>query len=200
MLIAFQLLELELVARTDFGKLALGIFLLVRALLVENGVTVKFYAVACGCETAITVNTLRDRVYFRLYRILNTGRHKTCNKTLPDERIELVLIRGQARPYHIGSEGGIGRSDRLVSVLSVAPRFKVTGLLREIFLTVGLQNKAVGRRPCLLGNSQGVGSHICYKTGRADSCDINALVKLLSGSHRALSLEAHSARSLLLEC
>ena len=93
MLIAFQILELELIARVQLGELALGFgILVVRALLIENRKSVEFNAVACGCEAALTVNALRYGVSLRLNGILNTGCHQACNKTLPNKRVELILV------------------------------------------------------------------------------------------------------------
>ena len=86
-----------------------------------------------------------------------------------------------------------------MAVLRVSSGLVIARLVGQILLAEDIfyAGGYLGAR--LLGDSQRVGSHVGYKTGRADALNIDALIELLRGAHGLLSLETQLPRSLLLE-
>ena len=184
MLIRSKLLELKYIALGHFGQACSLVRLLVLSLFVKNCEAVKLNRIPACLEKII------PRGNIGIYRILNTYRHKRRYKALPYELIQLILFSGKRILYGFRSKCDRCRSDSLVGVLRAAFCFKISRLFRQVAFAVFFRDISVCGSSRLFGNTQGVGSHICYKTGSARALDINTLVKLLSDTHSALTGKA----------
>lgn len=99
--------------------------------------TVKAHGIAGGGEQAVFALggvLLVGARYFELRRILHAARHKARHEALPDEIVELILIRGQGVLDALGGYRRICGADSLVAVLRVGSGFIIAGLVGQILL------------------------------------------------------------------
>ena len=151
--------------------------LLVLALLVHSGVAGEFQAGGAGAETVSGgVDLHRDAV------IHGVG-HLAGHVAAPDQLVEPVLLSGQVffellrRPFHIAG------ADGLMGILGVGLGLVAVGLRGIVVLAVAAENKALCGGDGLLGDPQGVGTHVGDQAHGALPLDIHALVELLGDGH-----------------
>ena len=188
---------LALGKRGDLGVLLLVSLLsaLLYALLIHchisgerNGISARAEDIAC-------------RFYLDVKGCKGRRLHLTCDESVPDKLIELILICRQIGLYLLGLEGDVGGTDRLVRILDARFGFKGSGLGGVILVAEFFCDIRSGSVLSLGGNTERVGTHIGDKTLNAAvlASDVDTLVKLLSDSHRSLKLEAELSVSLLLK-
>ena len=133
-------------------------------------------------------------------RVLETRRrHLRRDRPLPDERVELQLVRLEEPLHAVGRPREVGRADRLVRLLcAFAPRLVVARSLERVG-HAELRGDHVVRLPQRsLGHVQRVGPHVGDEAdgGLAEG---DALVELLREDHRPFHGVAELARCLLLK-
>ena len=84
-------------------------------------------------------------------------------------------------------------------VLRIALGAERPCLFRIIVCAVPAENVFLCRGLCLLGQSQGVGTHVGNQTGQALLADLDAFIQLLGNRHRAARHKAQLAASFLLQ-
>ena len=115
--------------------------------------------------------------------IVHGGRHLAGQKTAPNELVEPVLLAGQVLFHVLRRQVYVGGADGLVGVLGAALRLVVPGLGRVVLLAVTGLDKSLGRRQGLLGQAQGVGTHIGDEAHGAFPGDVHPFVELLGDRH-----------------
>ena len=117
-------------------------------------------------------------------------RHLRSDEPVPDQAIEVVLVRRQVRPDLVGVILHRRRPDRLVRVLRVRLGAVVGRFLGHVVRPELLADELahVGQR--LIGDAGRVGSHVGDEADRALTRQLDALVELLGDHHRLLHREA----------
>ena len=85
-----------------------------------------------------------------------------------------------------------------MTVLCARAGFEKAGLCGQIFIAVGIADIGLRVGDRVVGDTQGVGTHVGDQTDRADALELNALVQLLRDLHGAAGLEIELAGRLLL--
>ena len=111
--------------------------------------------------------------------------HLTRHEAVPDEAVELILVRCQVRAHALRRQEHIAGADGLVGVLGPGLRLVLPRLLRRIVVAEAVPDQLV-RVPLGLGaDAQGVRSHIGDEAHGALAGDVHALVELLGHGHGA---------------
>src|SRR5207253_2028978 len=128
------------------------------------------------------------------------GRHLRGDRPLPDQRVELELVRLE-EPFHaVRRAREIRRTDRLVRFLrALRARLVVTRLLERVRSPEFLRDDVARLMERALGDVERVGSHIGDETDRRAVADGDAFIELLREDHRFLHRVAELARCLLLD-
>ena len=175
MLLALNVFELQHIALIDNGKYL--VFLIVLGLLIQHGEAVELDGKACCLEAAAVCVDINGN------GIQQSVCHLACDKSFPDELVKLVLLGSKAVLDSFWSNLGGRGTYSFVSVLCACLGLVYLRRRRQIIFAVCSLNVFVSRSPCLVGNSQAVCSHVGDKTHSAHALDLNAFIKLLSGSH-----------------
>jgi hypothetical protein len=148
---------------------------------------------AGGLGVGAALDEERGRVPLR-------GRHLAGDVPLPDDPVELRLVRFQVLGDLVGRAHRVGGADRLVGLLGglVAAREEV-GLLGQVGVAEGLADIRAGHLDGLAREVRRVGPHVGDQARGPLARDVHALVERLGGAHRALGAEAEPARRGLLQ-
>ena len=198
MLGGHELLELELFAAFQLGQLRVPALLRVAAFFIQRGKAFKFHLVAVCGKHAVFVVARSGGGDLGLDGVLHAIRHQARHEAQPDEIVKLKLFRRQAVLDHGGGQLRVGGAHGLVPVLRVGALLEIARLIGQEFVAVGGTDIVAALLSRLIGNAQGVRSHIGDQTHGAVSFDRDALIQLLRDLHRAGGLEVQPARSLLL--
>ena len=132
-------------------------------------------------------------------RVVDGRVHLRRDGALPDELVELVLIRIEEPAHVLGVARGRRRPNRLVRFLRVLGLRRVAArLVGQILGAEALGDDAANLVERLVGERHGVGAHVADQTDGAFA-DVDALVEPLRDGHRALRAEAELARRFLLQ-
>src|SRR6184192_985330 len=128
------------------------------------------------------------------------GRHLRRDRPLPDQRVELELVRLE-EPFHaVRRAREIRRTDRLVRLLrALRACLVVTRLLERVRSPEFLRDDVARLMERALGDVERVGSHIGDESDRRAVADGDAFIELLREDHRFLHRVAELARCLLLD-
>ncbi len=192
MLIPFDLFQAERQVLYKFGQAAAGLLLQLFGFLIQHGEAVKGNDVA-GCLKKVIL-----RLDIRLNGLLHTVGHLAGKKALPDEPVQLILIRRQAVFDLVRRKAWVCGTDRLVAVLRIGTRFVVTGGFGKIFFAPAPADILCSRLNRFFGDPEGVGAHIGYKAGRPEAFDLDALIQFLCRTHGPARLKTEFAGCLLL--
>ena len=176
------------------GQGRLGRFLvLVLALHIDRHIAGEFQGGVGGPEV------IPGALHVDAHAVIHRRRHLAGQETAPDQFIEAVLLLGQVLAHLLGGQIHVGRPDGFVGVLG--PRFGliVPGFAGVVALAVAAQNKIPGGGGGLIGEAEGVGSHVGDETHGALTGDIHALIKLLGNGHGSPGGHVQLAAGLLLE-
>src|SRR5581483_11575641 len=127
------------------------------------------------------------------------GRHLRRERALPDERVELQLVRLEVLAQVRRRAREVRRPDRLVGLLrALRARLVVARVLERVFGPELLRDDVLRLAERALGDVQRVGAHIGDEPDRRVA-QRDAFVQLLRHDHRLLHREAELARGVLLE-
>ena len=188
------LLQLQGLPLPQIGQRGLGsLLLVVPPLLIDGGKAGELQFRVAGPE-GITGGLRLDGD-----AVIHRAGHLTGQEAAPDQLIEAELLAGQVLLDVLRHQVHIGGPDGLVGVLGVALGLVVAGLGRIVLPAVAVLDKALGRGNGLLGQAEGVGTHIGDQTHRSLSSDVHALIELLGDGHGAGGGHIQLAGGLLLE-
>ena len=171
-----------------------GLFLLlVLPLLVHSGEAGEFQGGVAGPEGVSAVVDVDGQA------VIHGVGHLAGQEPGPDQPVELELLGGQVLFDLLGRQGDVGGPDGLMGVLGVALGLEFPGLGGTVGGAVPLDDEAPGGGHRLVGQAQGVGTHIGDKTHRPLAGDVDALVELLGHRHGAGGGHVQLAGRLLLE-
>src|SRR5437773_5530843 len=185
--------ELQILARCDLGQRSDLLLGLIGALGVHADESVEGHAPSVRAQHVWSGVDVEPRV------LEPRRRHLRRERALPDERVQLELVRLQEL-LHVGRRAREVRgTDRLVRLLgALRARLVMTRLLERVLGAELLGDDVLGLMQSALGHVQGVGPHIGDESDR-HLAERDALVELLREDHRALHREAELARRVLLK-
>ena len=193
-LLLVRLLEVQVLPLLQIGQGGLGsLILIVLTLLVDSGKAGEFQLRVAGPEG------IARRLGLNGYAVVDGRSHLAGQETAPNELVELILLAGQILLNLVGHQVHVGGTNGLVGVLSASLGLVVPGLGRIVLLAVAGLNKTLGSGNGLLGEAQGVGTHIGDQTHGALAGDVYALIELLGDRHSAGGGHVQFAAGLLLE-
>src|SRR2546426_1088222 len=127
-------------------------------------------------------------------------RHLGCDRPLPDDRVQLELVRLEEALHAIRRARKIRRPYRLMRFLrTLRPRLVVARLLDRVRRAEFLRDDVTGLMKRAFGDVKRVGTHVGDETDRRAIADRDAFVELLGEHHRFLYRVAELARRLLLQ-
>ena len=185
-----QFLEFELFLTFQFGQLRVLFVLGVAAFFIQRGVALKFDLIAAGGKQAVALVARLLRPDLGLDGVLDAVGHQAGHKAQPDEVVKLILFRVQAALDHGGRQLRVGGAHGLVPVLRVGALLEIARLVGQEFVAVSGADIVGALLPRLIGNAQGVRSHVGDQTHGAVPLHVDAFIKLLSNLHCAARLEA----------
>ncbi len=127
------------------------------------------------------------------------GKHLARHEAVPDQPVELELVRLEPGRGGLGREVEVGRADRLVGVLRSLLRGVDVGLVGQLVGAVAGGDQLAHAGDRLVGDAGRVGAHVGDEAELAAIADHPSLVEPLRQRHRALDREAVAARRLLLQ-
>ena len=125
--------------------------------------------------------------------------HLACRKPSPDQPVQAVLLGREILFHALRREVHIARADGFVRILRAGLGLIAAGLAVIILVAVKTADKAPGGGHSFLGETKGVGAHICDETDRSLAGDVHAFVELLRNAHRAPRRKPQTSACLLLE-
>ena len=181
MLLGVHLAEVGPVALLQLGQgqIVAVILHLVGALLIQGQKAGEGHALAGGTEDPAAAADVGG------HGIQNGVGHLAGDEPGPDQLIQLVLVGGQALFQLFGLQGGVGRPDGFVGVLSVLFGVEGAGLGRLEIGAETARDKAPGGSQGFVGDAQRVGTHIGDQTGEAQAFQLHTFVQLLCHRHGA---------------
>ena len=153
------------------------LLVIVPALLIHGGVAGKFQAAGAGPEGVLSGGNVHADA------VVHGVGHLAGQEAAPDQPVQAILLAGQVALHLLRGQGDAAGADGLVSVLGPGLGLVLLGGLRAIGRAVAAFDKAAGRRLCLVGDPQGVGTHIGDQTHGALAADVHALIQLLGDGH-----------------
>ena len=117
------------------------------------------------------------------------GGHLARGEALPDQPIDLELVRRQKRSDGIRGALDIGRTDRLMGILDRALGLELDLVAARIGRTVLLGDEPSRLGARVIGDPEGVGAHVGDQADRTLVAELDALVELLRQAHRAIRLQ-----------
>ena len=170
-----------------------GLRFLVFSLLVNRQKTGEADALVAGAEgIAGTLGINGDC-------IIQGVRHLGGQEPAPDQLIQPVLLPGQASLNLLRVQFHMGGTDGFMGILRRGFCFECVEFPVVVLLAVAGFNKLCRRCHGLIGQAQGVGTHIGDETQRALTCHIHALIELLGDGHGALGGHIQLSGGLLLQ-
>ena len=170
-----------------------GLLVLVPALHIDRGEAGELQALVAGPEqVGVAAYVNGDGVVHRVG-------HLAGQEPAPDQPVELILLGGEALAHVLRGQVDIGGADGLVGVLGVGPGLVRPGFFRNIGAAVSLADIAPGGVRRLLGQAQGVGTHIGDQTHGAHAGDVHTLIQLLGHGHGSPGLHIQLPAGLLLQ-
>ena len=139
----------------------------------------------------------RDDVHRRHVEL--GGRHLAGDEPVPDELVEVELVRLEVRADPFGREVETRRADRFVGVLRRLALAEVARRLRQVVGAERLPDVLAHRVERLGGDARRVGTHVGDEADRAELAEVLSFVEPLREAHRAGHREAEAARGLLLQ-
>ena len=133
------------------------------------------------------------------HRIVFGAGHLAGHKAAPDQAVELVLLGGQVAADRLRVQPDIGGPDGLMGVLGLPLGLEAAGAAVVVFFSVAPDDEVLGGVQRVLGQAQGVGTHIGDEADHALALDLHALVELLGDGHGAPGGHVELAGGLLLE-
>src|SRR5262249_30310278 len=163
------------------------------ALFVHGGEPLELERRPLGAEEALT------GLDIRAHRIVTRGHHLACQEPLPDEPVELHLVRREVLLDDPGLVAELRRPDRLAGLLGAAPRLVGRRRLGDVLHADARDDPAARRGLRLARHPDRVGPHVSDETLGAFRPEVDALVELLGDRHRLARREAELAPRLLLQ-
>ena len=154
--------------------------LLIPALLIDSKEAGEFHALVGAAEDM--AGTLRINGNRIIHRICHLG----CQKTAPNQLVELILLLGQALCDPLGVQLHVGGTNGFVGILSAGFGLEYVVGAIVIVLSVTVCDKVCRRIHRLIGKAQGVGTHIGDQTQSALTGHVNTFIQLLGDGHGAL--------------
>ena len=185
----FQLLPLLQVGQRGLDLAGL----LVLALLVHRQKARELHLGPAGLEHIPGAGDLQ------VHAVVNGGGHLAGQEAAPDQLIQPELLRGQVLFDALGGQLHVGGADGLVGVLCPGLGLEPPGGVRQVLLPIPGGGKLPGGGNGLVGQAQGVGTHVGDKTHGALSLDIHALIQLLGDGHGPPGAHVQLPAGLLLE-
>ena len=125
--------------------------------------------------------------------------HLAGDEAAPDQLVQPVLLARQVCLNALGVEPDIAGANGLVRVLRALLLAEMAGLAGIVGRAVAIGDKITRSGQRLLGQSQGVGTHIGDEADGALAADVDALIELLRNGHRAARRHIELAGGLLLQ-
>ena len=125
--------------------------------------------------------------------------HLAGDEAAPDQLVQPVLLARQVCLNGLGVEPDIAGANGLVRVLRALLLAEMAGLAGIVGRAVAIGDKITRCGQRLLGQAQGVGTHIGDETDGALAADVDALIELLRNGHRAARRHIELAGGLLLQ-
>ncbi len=192
-LVACELPELELLALLQRGQILARLLLLVLALLIQGGEALKGHVEAAGLEDIVPGQNIG------LGGVQHTVGHLAGNEPLPNQLVELILVRGQGGLHLLRGQADGGGPDGLVAVLGPCPGLVAARLGGQILAAPAAVNEFPRLPDSVLADAQGVSTHIGDKAHSPLALNVHALIQLLGGPHGPVGLEAQLPAGLLLQ-
>ena len=158
-----------------------GLFLLlvVPALLVYGGIAGELQAAGAGPEAVGSGAQLYADA------VIDGVGHLAGQKTAPDQAVQPILLAGKIALDPLRSQIHVAGADGLVGVLRPGLGLILPGGGGTVACAVAPGDEAAGRRLRLVGDPQGVGTHIGDQTHGTLAGDVHALIQLLGDGHGA---------------
>ncbi len=195
MLVSLDVAEFQLVALFKLRQLGAGLGVIEG---VKSRKTVKFDTITAGRKCTVSLCALFFGFDFHLHGALDAVGHHTCQEPLPDEAVELILVGCQTAADIVRRQRDVRGADGLMAVLGLGADLKVAVLLRQIFLPVSAENIVLSSRAGLIGDTEGVGTHVGDETDLI-SMDIDTFVQFLGHLHGSACLETETPGGVLLQ-
>ena len=178
------------------GQRRKGRFLLllvvVAALLVDGGVAGEFQVAGGTAQGVVAGGDLHGDA------VVDGVGHLAGQKAAPDQAVEPVLLLRQVGLHPLRRQGRVGGADGFVGVLRAGLGLVDTGRGGVIGRAVAGVDQLLGLRLRLVGDAQGVGTHVGDQTHGALAGDVHALIELLGDGHGAAGRHVQLAGCLLL--
>ena len=167
--------------------------LLILALLIDSQKARKFHLGAAGSKGIARAGDLDA------HAVIDGGGHLTGQKTAPDQLIQPILLRGKILFDFLRRDVDIRGTDSLVGILRAGLGLVVPRLFGIIVHPVAAGDEASGIRHGLLGDPQGIRSHVGDEAHGALLLEIHTLIELLGNGHGASGRHIQLPGCLLLE-
>ena len=182
-----------------FGAVEIGqrggalLGLVVAALFIHGGKAGEFQDLVAGAEGM----TCAARV--DLHGVIARVGHLAGDKAAPDQLVQPVLLTRQVCLNALGVEPDIAGANGLVRILRALLLAEMAGLAGIVGRAVAIGDKITRSGQRLLGQAQGVGTHIGDEADGALAADVDALIELLRNGHRAARRHIELSGGLLLQ-
>jgi len=196
LLFGLELLQAQHLTRLHRRQIGIGRVglhnILVGRLLVNLQETGELRHVAGGLEEAAAGGDLDVGV-------AEEGRfHLRSHTALPDQCVDLVLVRLQVGAHGGRGAGDVGGPDRLVGILRQVGLGKAPGLLGEVLVAVGVLDVGPDRFQRRRCDAGGIRAHVSDET-HAAIAEVDALVEPLGDLHGLGRRKLEAAVGLLLQ-
>ena len=131
--------------------------------------------------------------------VIDGVRHLARQKAAPDQPVQPVLLGGKVALHLLRRQRRVGGADGFVGILCPRLRLVLAGCIRIVRVTVARADQLLRLRLRLVGNTQGVGTHIGDQTHGALAGNVHALIELLGDGHGAAGCHVQLAGRLLLQ-
>ena len=155
----------------------LFLLIVVAALLIHGGIAGKFQAAGAGAEGVLSGGNVHADA------VVHGVCHLTGQEAAPDQPVQAILLAGQVALHLLRGQGDAAGPDGLVGVLRPGLGLVLLGGLRAVGRAVAALDEAARRCLGLVGDTQGVGTHIGDQTHGALAADVHALIQLLGDGH-----------------
>ena len=194
LLVGGHLLELQAFALAERGQRILKLVaLLVLCLLIDGGVAGELQLGVVGAEG------VPGGIHVHGHVVIDGVCHLACGEAAPDQAIEPILLLCQVLADHLGRQVHVRGADGLVGVLRAGLGLEASGLAGIVRAAVAADDIVLRSRERVLGQAQGVGTHIGDEADAALPRDLHALVELLRDGHGAPRRHGQAAAGLLLQ-
>ena len=133
------------------------------------------------------------------HAVVHGGGHLAGQEAAPDELVELILLGGEGLLDVLRGQVHVGGPDGLVGVLGAGFGLVDPGLAGVVVRAVAGEDEVLRGGGGLVGQAEGVGTHIGDETHGALPLDVHALIELLGDGHGPPGRHVELAAGLLLE-